>query len=395
MIPRQALFRVVGALGATIVIFWLLLSHFSDVPAASPANWHGFGKSAKARSLLNDIQNNTLGFEQIFVLGLPERTDRRDAITLNTALSRMTFQFIAGVPGDTISDKAIPKESKHDKISDGALGCWRAHMNALQEIVRSNVSTALILEDDADWDVRIRRQLHDLALSTQALTQPLEGHNSYADSSYRYGKPAKNSLGGVKDFDFDSLPETSPVTFSPYGDEWDLLWLGHCGMQMPGPGSDLPQGRVVSKDDETVPAKEHLLSYIKPYTLKDNYPDHTRVVHHASEGLCLLAYAVTQRGARELLREIALKDPTTPVDIMMRWFCDAEHGRRHHNCLAIQPPIFNPHRTRGPKEDTSNIDSKWSGWWDTAETRMTRWSVRLNADRIIAGEEMEDQFPDK
>ncbi|KAH8736639.1 hypothetical protein BGZ61DRAFT_411456 [Ilyonectria robusta] len=392
MIPRQFLVRVAGALGVTIVIFWLLLS---SVPAASPPSWHGFGKSARARGLLNDIGNHTLGFQQVFVVGLPERTDRRDAVTLNTALSGITFQFINGVLGDSISDKALPKEFKHKKISPGALGCWRAHMNALQEIVRNNISTALILEDDADWDVRLRRQLHDLALSSQALTQPLAGQNSYADTSYQYRQPAKKSPDGIISLDFNNLPETSPVTFSPYGDEWDLLWLGHCGMQMPPADGSLPRGRVVSKDDETVPAKEYLLSYVKPYTLKDEYPDHTRVVHHAYEGICLLAYAVTQKGAQELLREIALKDPTTPVDILMRWFCNGERGRRHHNCLAIQPPIFNPHRTRGPKEDTSNIDSKWSGWWDTAETRMTRWSVRLNADKIIAGEKMEDQFPDK
>ncbi|KAF7553109.1 hypothetical protein G7Z17_g3869 [Cylindrodendrum hubeiense] len=392
MIPRQSLVRVAGALGVTIVVFWLLLS---NIPAVSPQSWHSFGKSAKARDLLDDIRNHTLGFEQVFVLGLPERTDRRDAMTLSTALSGISFQFINGVLGDSISDKAIPKESKHKKISPGALGCWRGHMNVLQEIVRNNISTALILEDDADWDVRIRQQLHDLALSSQALTQPLAGRNSYADTSYRYRQPAKKSPDGIINLDFNNLPQTSPVTFSPYGDEWDLLWLGHCGMQMPPADGSLPKGRVVSKDDETVPAKKHLLSYVKPYTLKDEYPDHSRVVHHAYEGLCLLAYAVTQKGAQELLREIALKDPTTPVDILMRWFCNAERGRRHHNCLAIQPPIFNPHRTRGPKEDTSNIDSKWSGWWDTAETRMTRWSVRLNADKIIAGEEMEDQFPDK
>ncbi|KAK7422149.1 hypothetical protein QQZ08_009617 [Neonectria magnoliae] len=395
MIPRQSRTRVAGALGVTIVICWLVLS---NVPAASSSNWqHGFTKSGKARGLLNDINNQTLGFQKIFVLGLPERTDRRDAITLNTALSDITFEFIDGVPGATISDKALPKESVHKKISDGALGCWRAHMNALQEIVRTNASTALIIEDDADWDVRLRQQLRNVALSSQALTQPLEGQDTYADPSYQNRKPAKKSQGSITSLNFHDLPKTAPVTYSPYGDEWDLLWLGHCGMQLPPADGNVPTGRVVLKDDETVPAKQYLLSHVKPYTFRDEYPDHTRVMHHAYEGLCSLAYAVTQRGAREILREIALKDPTTPVDIMIRWFCTAVHGRRHHNCLAVQPPIFNPHRTRGPKGDTSNIDSKWEGdgWWDTAETRMTRWSVRLNADRIIAGEEMVDQFPDK
>jgi GR25 family glycosyltransferase involved in LPS biosynthesis len=39
--------------------------------------------------------------------------------------------------------------------NDGQIGCWRAHMNIWREMIRTGISSALILEDDVDWDVRI------------------------------------------------------------------------------------------------------------------------------------------------------------------------------------------------------------------------------------------------
>lgn len=50
------------------------------------------------------------------------------------------------------------------------------------------------MEDDADWDVSLKSQLHTVAEKT-----PI--------------------LGNV------ALDQR---TLNPYGDEWDLLWLGNC-----------------------------------------------------------------------------------------------------------------------------------------------------------------------
>lgn len=77
----------------------------------------------------------TLQFEKILVVGLPSRTDRRDGMILQAALSNIDIDFIDGVPGNTVSDKAIPKTTEHDRLNDGAIGCWRGHMNALGESV--------------------------------------------------------------------------------------------------------------------------------------------------------------------------------------------------------------------------------------------------------------------
>lgn len=83
----------------------------------------------------------SLQFQKIFVIGLPERTDRRDRIILQAFLSGVDIEFVDGVLGAEISDKAIPKVKGWKKPFDGALGCWRTHMNIMD---RSVIAACLI-----------------------------------------------------------------------------------------------------------------------------------------------------------------------------------------------------------------------------------------------------------
>ncbi|OLN83285.1 Procollagen galactosyltransferase 1 [Colletotrichum chlorophyti] len=351
--------------------------------------------AASSQSLLGQVDNSTLGFEKIFVIGLPSRTDRRDGVLLQAALSEMEIEFVDGVPGDKVPDKAIPKTSDHERLKDGAIGCWRGHMNALGEIVRRNLSSALILEDDVDWDIRIRQQLHDFALSAQALTQPLlEQPSSYADPTYP--RPSDSSPETVPDIPFDQLPATVAPTFSPYGDDWDLLWIGHCGMHFPfHDNKNVPKARVIHSNDVTVAPKKNLWTLNIPFTLKETYPEHTRAVHHVQEGVCTLGYAVSQKGARRLLQEVALKDVGDPVDILLRFFCEGAKGRKPHNCLATQPALFHHHRPAGPLSAMSDIGNHGDGYRENSMTDMVRWSVRLNADALLEGrKDFVDQYPD-
>ncbi|KAK2018131.1 hypothetical protein LZ32DRAFT_634993 [Colletotrichum eremochloae] len=325
-------------------------------------------------------------FEKIFVVGLASRTDRRDGMLLQAALSEMAIEFIDGVPGDTVSDKAIPKTSEHGRLSDGAIGCWRGHMNALGEIVRRNLSSALILEDDVDWDIRIRSQLHDFALSTQALTQPLLSAPTPGGGA---------ALGTALDIPFEKLHATVVPNSSPYGDNWDLLWIGHCGMHFPFLDREgVPKARIIHHNDVTVAPKKNLWTFNIPFTLKETYPEHTRAVHHVQEGVCTLGYAVSQQGARKLLQEVALKDVSDAVDILLRFFCEGGKGRKPHNCLTSQPAFFHHHRAAGPMSSMSDIGIH-DGFRETSMTDMVRWSVRLNADVLLDGRtDFIDQYPD-
>jgi hypothetical protein len=47
-------------------------------------------------------------FEYIYSLSLAMRTDRRDGMALVSSASNMQVDFVDGVPGKTIHDKALP-----------------------------------------------------------------------------------------------------------------------------------------------------------------------------------------------------------------------------------------------------------------------------------------------
>lgn len=258
-------------------------------------------------------------------------------------------------------------------------------------IVRLNISSALILEDDSDWDVRIRSIMTDLAISTQALSQPLAGtKDSYADPTYPINK--LGSKATAHEFDFDSLPRTVTPKISPYGDEWEMIWVGHCGMQYADATTTMPMGRVIHRNDVTVPPSG-LWSLSGPHELREKYEVRTRTVAHAKAGVCSLGYAVTQKGARGLLREIGLRAVDAPLDMLLRYYCDGEQGRRQHKCFAPQPPIFNHHRPVGPKSANSNIGDHGNEYNKEAHTDMVQWSVRVNADAIMDGKtEFEDAY---
>ena len=49
----------------------------------------------------------------MIAIGLPERTDKRDALSLMSALTGFTLTWVDGVLGTTIPDKALPFVSLH------------------------------------------------------------------------------------------------------------------------------------------------------------------------------------------------------------------------------------------------------------------------------------------
>jgi hypothetical protein len=77
-------------------------------------------------------------FQKIFVLNLPFRTDRRDAMSLSAAISNIKLEFVDGVTADSIKQSAYPPPDENLKLLPGIRGSWRTHMNALQRRVCSS-----------------------------------------------------------------------------------------------------------------------------------------------------------------------------------------------------------------------------------------------------------------
>ncbi|KAK4195479.1 family 25 putative glycosyltransferase [Triangularia verruculosa] len=351
-----------------------------------------------------EILNATLGFQEIFVVNLRERTDRCDAMTLAVALTKLDVKWIDGIDGKDVSDRVLPGDSWDKKISKGNKGSWRAHMNALQRIVRENITSALILEDDADWDIRLKQQMQVFAQAARAFTQPAR----------RAGATAKTlSVQKSTELSISQLPTTSRPRVTPYGDNWDLLWLGHCGTDFPSASTivgnkaatskpGIPLLRVTIPNDGTVPDPKHLKAH--PFALQDTlakeYPPHTRIVHASSKTTCTQAYAVSRQGARKLLYQFGLKTLTAGWDLMLGDWCDGLYTSHEQDrapvCVTVQPPLFSHHYGKGAASD---ITAPGGGFVnkDKEMTPYIRLSVRVNMERMVNGvgvSGLVDQWPD-
>lgn len=207
------------------------------------------------------------------------------------------------------------------------------------------------MESDADWDVRI----HDI----------LPG----------VAKGAKR----IVDWPFPTTdhPKDIAVDASPYGDNWDIIWIGHCGSHPDG------SGRVYNFKDETVPPEEKEYTFAgKPR--KEIHPKGTRLVFEFQLTICTSAYAISQKGAVKLSK--FLEETNLNIDLRMETLCNDEPSLI---CLGVWPQVI----TAAPSE--SNIkhpeaEQAPGTAVDGNETGITagpaiEYSARRNADILLKG----------
>jgi hypothetical protein len=128
--PSHARISLAVALCLSVLLLVLKISyHHSHNPSTVSRQY-----SYTAKGKPHGIANDTLGFEKIFVINGPWRTDRKDALALAASYTGITLDWIDGVDGDSIGETAYPP-GNHRTISKGNRGSWRAHMNAIREYV--------------------------------------------------------------------------------------------------------------------------------------------------------------------------------------------------------------------------------------------------------------------
>ncbi|KAI1379090.1 glycosyltransferase family 25 protein [Hypoxylon crocopeplum] len=413
MSPYRRVFAALLVITPILYIYWRKFT----VPEALI----GF----RGHAATEDVFNNTLGFSKIFVINLPSRTDRRDRMSLAGAVSNLSFTWIDGVPGDQVSDQIVPGGAKGHSV--GAKGSWRSHMNALQAVVGENLESALIMEDDVDWDVRLKSQLQTFASASRGWLRESRSDKKQPDL-LNFAPPSPfgrrdSAATGVEESErntiqLSAVTRTDGDTQNVFGDGWDVLWLGHCGADLPDEQSQVSPLKITIPDDETVPAPKHLKPH--PFSLPDKlgdvYPPHTRVVHASSGNVCSLAYAVSKQGARKLLWEFSVKFDSQ-WDLMLQKWCeggyvakegdsqtshdrdgdeDIHYPRRNDTpvCLTVQPPLISHHY---PKGSASDIQGEGGGYAKGIGTPYIRLSVQENLQHLIVGAlegEMVDQLPD-
>lgn len=223
----------------------------------------------------------------------------------------------------------------------------------MDRVVRERISTALILEDDSDWDVSFRDQLADFATGS------------------RY------------------ISGTTTKPRSPYGDDWDLLWLGHCSAQQ----DPSDQRRYVIENDDTVPPVERRRNFsLVPKLNELGYDNSTRIVFRANDGVCLYSYALSFRGAQKVLRWQNNIDKFRPIDISIGNQCKNDPNFK---CIAVFPQLVDSHKAAGRQSRDSDI-----GTFDPNNIRAKAYtnnivrSTRLNVENLIYDGKIEDQWPD-
>ncbi|KAF4634552.1 hypothetical protein G7Y89_g3552 [Cudoniella acicularis] len=266
------------------------------------------------RTNLADIErasNSTLGFEKVLVIGLKERTDKKDILTLQASLTGIDLTWLEAVEADKIKEKGLPPLAY---LQGNFLASWRSHINAVRSIVENRYASAMIMEDDMDWDVRIRNQMQDFALGIRYLT------------------------------DIDE----SEKQLSPYGGDWDIFWPDHCREYLP---EDDDCRRFVINDDETVAPKSEMP------TLKDHlaeYPEYTRIMHKAGAPICTFAYALSARGAQKVLYHLGTRGQVSNYDNALAFMC--RDGNLNLKCYSVEPFLFMHHRAARPLDkDSDNL----------------------------------------
>lgn len=153
------------------------------------------------------------------------------------------------------------------------------------------------MEDDVDWDIRLLSQLPELSKGVRTLS---------------------------------NIP-LSRAQESPYGDDWDVLWPGHCGECQP----EGDPRRYIMHDDPTVAPKSRQINI----DMLKEHPEGARIVHKACAPICSFGYAVSYRGAQKVLLALGVKAGMTLAhDNGLGFLC--KDGFYDIKCFSVEPMLF-------------------------------------------------------
>ena len=185
----------------------------------------------------------------------------------------------------------------------------------IRRIIHENITSALIMESDVDWDMRIKQSMVGIG----------EGVKAIADWPFT---PPQHS----RDL---SIPT------SPYGDKWDLVWVGHCGSSGDG------NGRIYSFNDTSAPDEDHAWSYAERPS-EGHRPPGTRIVFSFRKTVCTTAYAISNQGARKF--EQKFRQANSPIDLKIWDHCEHDPA---FSCLGVWPQVISMAESKGNIKHTS------------------------------------------
>ncbi|GAB1737814.1 hypothetical protein NU219Hw_g2294t2 [Hortaea werneckii] len=185
--PRQA---IIAALA--LVAFWSLLLLSQRNHSVDQQSEQQVVRVLADEGTPTASKNARLGFDEIFVVTAGFHDWRAQGLKAAAQRTGLAVTFLQQPHWTDKQKKAFHRGDKYESWNlPGSTGCWLGHLHALRHFLSTKQATALILEDDADWDVAIQAQ-----------------------------------VGRAQDY---LRKLTEPVSDSLWGTEWDVLYLGHCG----------------------------------------------------------------------------------------------------------------------------------------------------------------------
>lgn len=306
-----------------------------------------------------DVYNATLGAQDIFVVSLPSRRDKHDAFAVQAMASNITYTIVEGVDGESVPKKALPFTMDLKAVE---IGCWRAHMNVFEEMLDRRIATAVVFEDDADWEVTFRQQLLQFARGSRYIT--------------------------------GTEPKGGFVPSSPYGEDWDVLWLGHCNSR-PTNGDNK---RFVMEHDPTVVPPNVRQSWEQPITRYWDKPGSdykTRVIFRTSDSSCTTSYVISLKGAQKALYYLSMNPSNDPIDNAMGHLCgDAD---KDFKCISAFPTLVGISKPAGSSDRGSDVGHEpgEASISDKAHSERLVYSTRMNLQNLLTGKQkMVSAYPD-
>ncbi|KAK5071705.1 hypothetical protein LTR64_004516 [Lithohypha guttulata] len=251
--------------------------------------------------------NETLGFQKILALSpRPSwRTRGLDSAGRSVGL-QFTYPTQAKNPADLVTAfSEIGKSSGKTAPARGSATAWLYHIDLLKYFIMSGLESALIVEDDVDFDMKLKDQIRLASDNIRAYTE---------------------------------VPVTDS---SAYGTNWDILWLGHCGTAME---PNNPGQRYLDESR----CKTELYSGWSKHFLRDHLEEGHRIVQWAgSMTICTFGYGVHKHSAQKILNIVA-SGADEAFDVALSHAC----GTGALRCLVVNPQIMNHYE---PPKDTGYL----------------------------------------
>jgi len=173
----------------------------------------------------------------------------------------------------------------------GETRTWLSMLDLLKYMVMADWETALILEDDMDWDVSIKDQTRLVS-----------------DAVRKFTLTQSNDL-------------------SPYGHAWDLLWIGHSGEPTDN------DTRRLEYADPSAPLPVNYIGWSRKYM--EGLTPGNRAVQRAGLTFGSFAIALSRRGVVKVLKW-AGKGEDKAYDLRLQHGCKS----KHLSCLIINPELM-------------------------------------------------------